>query len=329
MPDPTRPAATVRLHPIISQHRSDRSRRACGRVRVVLLAALLLEMSAAAPVMASTRLAVSTTTSTTLTTTTTLPPATPAQCGDANDDAKLSATDALIILQEAVGVTTACTRLVCDVVHGDGKLDGTKATDALVVLRTAVGAASREDLICPSMARVWDEQLLAAIRLDTPRPTVHARNLFHLSIALWDAWVVYDSETAAVAYLWEDAEADLGVDRAGARNIAMSFAAYRILSHRFRNSAGRIATQASLDATMDELGLDRDFESTQGGLRRPWATASRRRCWPSVPPTAPTKPPTTPTTPAMHPSISPATRRCAARRWPSPTAGSRCRSSTS
>jgi len=32
-----------------------------------------------------------------------------------------------------------------------------------------------------SIARRWDEQALAAIRIDLPRPTVHARNLFHLS----------------------------------------------------------------------------------------------------------------------------------------------------
>ena len=39
-----------------------------------------------------------------------------------------------------------------------------------------------------SIARRWDEQALAAIRRDLPRPTVHARNLFHVSAAMWDAW---------------------------------------------------------------------------------------------------------------------------------------------
>lgn len=29
-----------------------------------------------------------------------------------------------------------------------------------------------------SIARFWDEQILAAIRLDSPHPPVHARNLF-------------------------------------------------------------------------------------------------------------------------------------------------------
>src|SRR5215211_3943305 len=43
-----------------------------------------------------------------------------------------------------------------------------------------------------SIARVWDEQILSAIRIDTPHPPVHARNLFHLSVAMYDAWAAYD-----------------------------------------------------------------------------------------------------------------------------------------
>ncbi|MEM9260007.1 MAG: hypothetical protein AAGA62_10195, partial [Bacteroidota bacterium] len=45
-----------------------------------------------------------------------------------------------------------------------------------------------------SVAREWNEQLLEAIRNDFARPTVHARNLFHTSIALYDSWAIYDEE---------------------------------------------------------------------------------------------------------------------------------------
>ena len=37
-----------------------------------------------------------------------------------------------------------------------------------------------------SIARIWNEQVLSAIRLDYARPTVHARNLYHTSIAMYD-----------------------------------------------------------------------------------------------------------------------------------------------
>ena len=43
-----------------------------------------------------------------------------------------------------------------------------------------------------SIARVWNEEILAAIRVDLPHPPVHARNLFHLSVAMYDAWAAYD-----------------------------------------------------------------------------------------------------------------------------------------
>jgi len=45
-----------------------------------------------------------------------------------------------------------------------------------------------------SIARDWDEQILAAIRIDTPHPPVHARNLFSLSVVMYDAWAAYDDK---------------------------------------------------------------------------------------------------------------------------------------
>src|SRR5687768_12046036 len=56
-------------------------------------------------------------------------------------------------------------------------------------------------------ARVWDEQALALIRQVVPAPTVHARNLFHLSVAMWDAWAAYDADADGYVYV-EKHEAD-------------------------------------------------------------------------------------------------------------------------
>ncbi len=51
----------------------------------------------------------------------------------------------------------------------------------------------------PSVARQWNEENLAAIRIDVPHPPVHARNLFHVAVAMYDAWAAYDS--TAYGYL--------------------------------------------------------------------------------------------------------------------------------
>ena len=56
----------------------------------------------------------------------------------------------------------------------------------LLVLTTSLATA--EDTV----ARQWNEVLLDAIRIDFPAPTVHSRNLYHTSAAIYDAWSAYD-----------------------------------------------------------------------------------------------------------------------------------------
>ena len=53
---------------------------------------------------------------------------------------------------------------------------------------------ARVDFENLSVARIWNEALLEAIRTDLARPNVHARNLFHLSIAAYDAWAIHEPE---------------------------------------------------------------------------------------------------------------------------------------
>ena len=112
-----------------------------------------------------------------------------------------------------------------------------------------------------SAAREWNEKLLDAIRNDFARPPVHARNLFHTSIAMWDAWAAYDP-VALTYLLGEKARA---VDVAAARHEAISYAAHRILSARFANSPGAEEILVSLDAKMEEFGYDIGFAETKGG----------------------------------------------------------------
>ena len=44
-----------------------------------------------------------------------------------------------------------------------------------------------------SAAREWNEQLLAAIRINLPNPPAHARNLHHTAVAMYNAWAAYDT----------------------------------------------------------------------------------------------------------------------------------------
>lgn len=116
-----------------------------------------------------------------------------------------------------------------------------------------------------SIARRWNEQLLGAIRRDIPRPTVHARNLFHASIAMWDAWVAYGGQ--GVAYLSAE-RPPLPDDLDTARREAISYAAYRVLSHRYANAVGGVRSLACFDAFMSRLGYDGANTSTAGDSAR-------------------------------------------------------------
>ena len=115
----------------------------------------------------------------------------------------------------------------------------------IVLAVTTFALVDREDsdpVACPpptehpewSVARRWNEATLNAIRRDTPAPTVHSRNLFHTSAAMWDAWAAYQPD--ATGYLvTEKHQAD---DVAAARHEAMSFAAFRIVESRYLLSIG-------------------------------------------------------------------------------------------
>src|SRR5436309_13802037 len=77
-----------------------------------------------------------------------------------------------------------------------------------------------------SVARVWDERALAAIRVDRPHPPAQARSYFSLAVCMYDAWAAYDP--AAVGYVYRVKHT--APDIASARSNAISHAAFRILT---------------------------------------------------------------------------------------------------
>jgi len=104
----------------------------------------------------------------------------------------------------------------------------------------------------PSAARVWNEQLLAAIRRNVPNPPAHARNLFHTAVAMYNAWAAYD--VGAVGYLQNEKISPLPTNVEAARHEAISYAAHRILRSRFATGAGAATSLAEFDAQLTSLG---------------------------------------------------------------------------
>jgi len=114
-----------------------------------------------------------------------------------------------------------------------------------------------------SVARQWNEVLLESIRNDFARPTVHARNLFHTSVAMYDAWAAFES-TAEPFFLGKTINGYTcdfdGIatpsDVKAAQEETISYACYRLLRHRFQFSPGAFFVIPKIDSLMTNLGYD-------------------------------------------------------------------------
>ena len=120
-----------------------------------------------------------------------------------------------------------------------------------------------------SIAKKWNEVLLEGIRNDYARPTVHARNLFHASVLMYDVWSAFDTqadtyflgkELNGYRCVYDPITPTTGVEES--RKLALSYAVYRLMNHRFANSPRYIDTKMLMDELMAELGYDIDFVET-------------------------------------------------------------------
>ena len=119
-----------------------------------------------------------------------------------------------------------------------------------------------------SIAREWNEQLLEAIRKDFARPTVHARNLFHSSVLMYDAWAIFNNTAQPIFlgttfgdYYTEYAPLAIPIDKNEASKEIMSYAVFRLLTHRFANSPNAMETLDSLETFFASLGYDKNNTS--------------------------------------------------------------------
>ncbi|NNK60611.1 MAG: T9SS type A sorting domain-containing protein [Flavobacteriaceae bacterium] len=120
-----------------------------------------------------------------------------------------------------------------------------------------------------SVAREWNDELLEAIRNDFARPTVHARNLFHSSVLMYDAWAIFDTQAETV-FLGKTFGGYNCVfngianpsNVADARHEIISYAMLRLLNHRFANSPGANETLPAFSTLFNSYGYDDTFVST-------------------------------------------------------------------
>ena len=122
-----------------------------------------------------------------------------------------------------------------------------------------------------SVARLWNEVLLFSIRNDLARPTVHSRNLFHVSAAMYDAWAIVNDKGST--YLIGNSLNEYSSEFDGFSNEetnylndinSISYSAYRIILHRFNNSPGSDRIIEKANSLMNMLGLDTNYLESDG-----------------------------------------------------------------
>ena len=125
-----------------------------------------------------------------------------------------------------------------------------------------------------SVARKWMEVLLDAIRNDFARPPIHARNLFHISAMMYDAFVIKNKIVDNInlsPYLLNKIIDDINYSFVypqnssfdeDALNKIISFSSYNLLRQRFKNSVNAAITLGRIDSMMINL----DYNYNYNGL---------------------------------------------------------------
>ncbi len=121
----------------------------------------------------------------------------------------------------------------------------------------------------PSVARIWNEAQIQAIRRDFARPPIQARNLFHVSAVMYDAWAAYEPNAQTYflgnthdMYTFQFNGVPVPADKKAAQEEAISYAAYRMMKHRYAGSPNAAITMPMLDSIMLALEYDPNYTST-------------------------------------------------------------------
>jgi hypothetical protein len=111
-----------------------------------------------------------------------------------------------------------------------------------------------------SVATFWDRAAVAVLRAGKAAEPVQARDLFHLSAAMWDAWAAYDPSARGYFVTAKERAADVE----SARDEAISFAAYRLLLWRASFNSNLAETFGLLQRRLRSLCYSPGFTGRRG-----------------------------------------------------------------
>ncbi|GLR17593.1 T9SS type A sorting domain-containing protein [Portibacter lacus] len=121
-----------------------------------------------------------------------------------------------------------------------------------------------------TIARAWNEVVIESIRKDFARPTIHARNLYHTSAAMYTSWALFDGESQPYFpgiesdRFLSDLYSQVGVDLDNKAQVAevISHAVYNLIMHRYKDAPGFLEIKKMADDLMGAYGFDASNIST-------------------------------------------------------------------
>ena len=119
-------------------------------------------------------------------------------------------------------------------------------------------------------ARYWVDTFIETVKQDGLGPTVQARNFFHLSVAMYDAWSVYNDKATPffLGSTYGDYTCAFDPDfpqldnKDSAMNVAINYAAFRFMLLRFQDYSSKNRTIDYVKARFDSLGYDSELTTT-------------------------------------------------------------------
>ncbi len=122
-----------------------------------------------------------------------------------------------------------------------------------------------------SVARRWNEIMLSGIRQDFARPPIIARNLYHTSLAMYEAWASIDpvannyllgNIVDSIYFPFAGLPYIAPADTLAAQEMALSYAAYRIIKQRAIYSVNPMAIINMADTFFNNLGYSSIYTYT-------------------------------------------------------------------
>ncbi len=120
-----------------------------------------------------------------------------------------------------------------------------------------------------SAAKIWMDAHLEAIKQDGQGPTIHSRNLYQLSLGMYDLWTVFMGEAEETIFLGKGfgefpcqfEPYPVPENRDSAAIVAIHYYAYRLTTARFGEYSSKGRTYDIFVFLFDSLGLDPSFKS--------------------------------------------------------------------